>query len=61
MVLKLDEEKLTKEVEDITPQLPTERGGGVRTISRLNFFRLGILIGGFHHQRTIPLTLREII
>ncbi len=47
MVLNLDNEKLTREAGDESSQiLPTERGGGARTLTRLNFFRAGML-GGF--------------
>src|SRR5438067_1470849 len=46
MVLNLDEEKLSKDNQDSVLEVPNERGGGLRTISRLNFLRFGIL-GGF--------------
>src|SRR3712207_9385704 len=49
MVLNLDEEKLARErgdSEESSSPLPLDRGGGTRTLSRLNFLRLGIL-GGF--------------
>lgn len=46
MVLNIDKEKLNREVEDATPSIVTERGSSNRSVSRLNFLRLGIL-GGF--------------
>ncbi len=46
MVLKLDEQRLSNDQPDKLQEVLPARGGGNRTLSRLNFFRLGML-GGF--------------
>ncbi len=45
MVLKLDEDKLAREQIGDGSTVAPERGGGVRTLSRLNFLRVGV-VGG---------------
>jgi penicillin-binding protein 2 len=47
MVLNLDEEKLSKEREnhEAVHEAQSERGGGTKTMSRLNFLRLGMAGG----------------
>src|ERR687886_209136 len=47
MVLNLDEERLSRDNQESAKEPSfVERGGGALTVSRLNFFRLGLL-GGF--------------
>ncbi len=45
MVLKLDEGKIAQDDIDGSQLVPTDRGGGSRTFSRLNFLRVG-MVGG---------------
>ena len=46
MVVKLDEQRLAQESPEDSQEVGNERGGGARTLSRLNFLRVAML-GGF--------------